>query len=319
MYGILKTLNELIQRLVKYFRDHGLKGILLFTVKALALLLWKAPSKPMLVKTRIGGFLMLVPGDKGISSELLRWRIHEPFLTSELFKRISKGMIVLDIGSNIGYYAVHEAMLVGSKGLVIAVEPQPHVYRALLASFKANGLKNYIAVKRALSKTGGSLEFTISSSSNLSRVCMDGIETTDVLERIIIETSSVDKLVKELKIQRLDLIRMDIEGYEEEIFEGAWDTIEKFKPIICMELHVPYLGFKKSIALLIKLMARGYRIQFAAPRQIDHYPLSSFPYAIYPGGNVKQQLIQIFGRPYMHEFIHALLIYRQPYENGHVR
>jgi FkbM family methyltransferase len=57
-------------------------------------------------------------------------------------------MVVLDVGSNVGYYAVYEAALVG---------PQPHVYKALLASIKANGLENVVAVRRAVSKASGSL------------------------------------------------------------------------------------------------------------------------------------------------------------------
>jgi hypothetical protein len=174
MMMALQTLQYFVQRLAKYFRDYGLRGILLFLVKAFSLSTAKPPKRPMLVKTRTGVSLMLVPGDKGISSELLRWRIHEPFFTSEFFRRISKGMIVLDIGSNIGYYAVHEAVLVGPKGLVIAVEPQPHVHRALLASFRANGLENYVAVRRALSRTKGSIEFIVSSFSNWSRVDVGG-------------------------------------------------------------------------------------------------------------------------------------------------
>ena len=275
-------------------------------VKVLDFLLCKPPLKPTLIRTKTGISLMLLPADKGISSELLRWRIHEPFFTSEILKRISKGGVILDIGSNIGYYAVHEAVLVGPKGLVIAVEPQPHVYKALLISFKTNGLKNYIAFKRAISNTRGSIELAISSLSNWSRVDVYGRDS-DVLKRIVVEASSVDELVNELGLQKLDLVRMDVEGYEEKILEGMQNTIERFRPIICMELHIPFLGLKRSVALLLRLMAKNYRIEFAAPRLIDHYPFSSLSYAIYPRGNTVQQLIQIFRRPYMHEVIHICL------------
>jgi hypothetical protein len=139
-----------------------------------------------------------------------------------------------------------------------------------------------------------------------------------MLKRIIVEASSVDGLVNELGLQRLDLVRMDVEGHEGEILEGAWNTIEKFRPTICMELHVSYLGLKKSIALLAKLMAKGYRIQFAAPRPIDYYPLSSISYTIYPRGDIRRQLIQVFGEPYMHEVIHICLSTNRPSENGDV-
>jgi len=260
---------------------------------------------------------MLVPGDRGISAELLRWGVHEPFFTYEFFRRISKGMVVLDIGSNIGYYAVHEAKLVGSKGLVVAVEPQPHVYKALLESFRANRLENYVAIRRALTKTKGFIEFIISPVSNRSRVHWSGGPPSDAHEKIIVvEASSVDELVRELKLKRLDLVRMDVEGYEEALLEGMQSTIEKFRPTIFMELHISILGPKKSITLLTNLMSRGYRIHFAAPRLIDHYPLSSLPYAIYPRGDVREQLTQVFGKPYMQEDVHLCLSVNGPRENG---
>ena len=314
----VRTLGWIVGRLARYLGDYGLRGILLFSGRALsALLSLKPPSKPMLIKVKIGGFLMLVPGDRGISAELLRWRVHEPFFTHEFFRRISKGMVVLDIGSNIGYYAVHEAKLVGPEGLVVAVEPQPHIYKALLESFRANGLENYVAIRKALTKTTGSTEFIISPVSNLSRVHWSGGLHSDAHEKIIVvEASSVDELVTELKLKRLDLVRMDVEGHEEAILEGMQSTIEKFKPTICMELHVSILGLKKSITLLANLMSRGYRIHFAAPRLIDHYPLSSLPYAIYPKGGVREQLTQVFGKPYMHEYIHVCLCVSGPRENG---
>jgi FkbM family methyltransferase len=246
----------------------------------------------MLVKTKTGVFLMLVPGDKGISSELLRWRIHEPFFTSKLLRTVPRGGIVLDIGSNIGYYAVHEAMLVGPEGMVIAVEPQPHVYKALLASFRANGIKNYIAVRKALSSKSGSTEFIVSNFSNWSRIA-EGGEAVDMY-KINVKVSSVDELMNELGLQKLDLVRMDVEGHEEEILEGMRSTIKRFRPIIFMELHISCLGLEKSIKLLARLCQRGYRIQFAAPRLIDYYPFSRFTDAIYPRGDIRQQLKQIF-------------------------
>jgi FkbM family methyltransferase len=259
---------------------------------------------------------MLAPGDRGLSAELLRWRIHEPFFTSQFFRRICKGMIVLDIGSNIGYYAVHEAIIVGSEGYVIAVEPHPHVYKALLASFKANGLKNYRAIRKALTRTTGPTEFIIRPASDLSRVYLPGGPLSAHGKIIVVDACSVDELVGELNLKRVDLVRMDVEGHEEEILEGAWNTIERFRPIICMELHVSILGLKKSIDLLARLVTRGYRIQFAAPGPVDCYPISSLPYAIYPRGDIREQLTQVFGKPYMQEDIHLCLTVNTPHGNG---
>jgi FkbM family methyltransferase len=304
--GALRALGWLVTRLAKYVRDYGLKGAILFSIKALAVLLCRPPSRPSLVRTRTGLLLMLLPGDRGISSELARWRVHEPFLTSWLARLVSKGMVVLDVGSNVGYYAVHEAALVGPRGLVVAVEPQPHAYKALLASIKANGLENVVAVRRAVSKASGSLEFAVSSFTNWSRVDVSA-GGADLIEKINVEAGTVDELVDELGLRRLDLVRMDVEGHEVEMIQGMRETIERFRPVICMELHVSYLGRERSIALLTGLMEKGYRILFAAPRLLYYYPLSSSSYAILPRGDAKQQILWVFEKPYMHEVIHICL------------
>ncbi len=68
-----------------------------------------------------------------------------------------------------------------------------------------------------------------------------------------------------------------------------------------------YTGFQKAVNLLARLMGIGYRIEFAAPRLIDNYPLSSAKYVVRPRGSAKQQLLQIFSKPYMREVIHICL------------
>jgi FkbM family methyltransferase len=158
----------------------------------------------------------------------------------------------------------------------VAVEPQPHAYKALLASLKANGFKNVVAVRKAISSALGSLKFAISSFSNWSRVNVSK-RKDDIVEEIDVETSTVDVLVSELGLRRLDLVRMDLEGYEEEVIRGMREAIDKFRPAICMELHICYFGLERSIALLAGLMKMGYRILFAAPRLFDFYPSRLLP------------------------------------------
>jgi hypothetical protein len=54
-------------------------------------------------------------------------------------------------------------------------------------------------------------------------------------------------------------------------------------------------------------MKKGYRMLFVAPRLLDYHPLSSSPYAVYPKGDARQQLLEVFEKPYMHEVIHVCL------------
>ena len=75
--------------------------------------------------------LATMPNDKGISSELVMYGIHEPLTTAIISSEVKDGMTCLDIGSNIGYFAFLENKLAGKKGSVIAIEPSPLIFEIL--------------------------------------------------------------------------------------------------------------------------------------------------------------------------------------------
>ena len=79
----------------------------------------------------------LHPHDPGISRELAIYHIHEPNATRLFRNHIEKGMYEVDIGSNLGYYALLAATLVGPKGKVLAIEPEPRNYELLPSIYKA--------------------------------------------------------------------------------------------------------------------------------------------------------------------------------------
>ena len=86
---------------------------------------------------QVNGYkLSVIPNDTGISSELLMFKTHEPLTTKLISKKLTSGMICLDIGSNIGYYALLEHKLVGKEGKVIAIEPSPLNFQYLQKNIK---------------------------------------------------------------------------------------------------------------------------------------------------------------------------------------
>jgi len=83
----------LLTRYVNYLRWYGLEGSLLFLAKALYLVLHRVPRRVRLVSVREGYSVLAVPGDLGISSELLSWGSHEPFFTRLLLERLGRGWL----------------------------------------------------------------------------------------------------------------------------------------------------------------------------------------------------------------------------------
>jgi hypothetical protein len=89
--------------------------------------------------TKVHGLKYYVhPHDPGISRELTVYHIHEPNATGLFRNHVKEGMHVVDIGSNLGYYALLAATLVGPKGRILAIEPEPQNYELLTMNITVN-------------------------------------------------------------------------------------------------------------------------------------------------------------------------------------
>ena len=71
---------------------------------------------------------------------------------------------------------------------------------------------------------------------------------------------------------KLDFLRMDVEGYEAKIISGGRCTIERFKPILCIEIHTSRFNPKGTVDLLLSLKNLGYDAKYCVPRELD-FPL----------------------------------------------
>ena len=207
--------------------------------------------------------LATMPNDKGISSELIMHGIHEPLTTTIMNNEIKDGMICLDIGSNIGYFAFLENKLVGKKGTVIAIEPSPIIFKILKNNATLQKNSNIELFNFACGNENGEVNFCTSDSSNLSRIENLQISHNDNIINISkIEMKTVDSFLKNKKLDRLNFVRFDTEGFEFKIYQGMQDTIKKFKPILFFEFHKAFLGLEKTLEFLKILQNDGYEIKY---------------------------------------------------------
>lgn len=261
-------LNEWVGYFIK---QHGvlntLKGIFLYHYRILKLLKIDVSKEHHVVINECP--LILIPNDKGISEELLLFKTHEPFSTKALRSELNEGMVCLDIGANLGYYATMESKAVGGSGHVIAIEPSPTNFSYLKRNMELQKTSNYELFNFAVGDKDGSVNFLISKKSNLSKVVSEEEKIPDGCEIINIPLTTLDKFVYEKQLNRLDLIRMDVEGYELQILEGAKQIIKKFKPMMQIEIHTKILGKQNLKKVLLDLKNFGYEIKFFIAREID--------------------------------------------------
>ena len=225
-------------------------------------------SKPQIVNVN-GYKLNIVPNDVGISSELLVFKVHEPLTTKLISKLLKKGMVCLDIGSNIGYYALLEHKIVGNEGKVIAIEPSPANYNTLKENVKLQNSANIENYNFAAGNKNGITKFVIDKRSNGCMTVPEGEEPIIPGEIIEVPIKKIDDFVDEIKLSQLDFLRMDVEGYEQYVFEGMNKTLEKFKPMIQIEIHASIMGTETTIKLLETLKKQGYDILYYIPRDVD--------------------------------------------------
>jgi len=118
----------------------------------------------------------------------------------------------------------------------------------------------------------GKVNFATSNKSNLSKV-LDTETVFEYNDKVIhedkITQKTVDSFLEEKKVNRIDLVRMDTEGYEYKILQGMKRTISKFKPLICFELHRNVLGKEKTETILNFLKNQGYEAKYYLPRILD--------------------------------------------------
>lgn len=216
------------------------------------------------VKRRIYHYSMwLDAADPGISRTLLLFGKRELDHKIMLEEALKPGMTVLDIGANIGYYALMEATLVSPNGKVIAVEPSPNNVELLKKNVQLNHRDNTILVRPgAVSNTTESRPFYLASASNLNTFHNSGSTQAYLTgETVDVTMHTVNQLQQEHG--KIDLIRMDVEGHEVEIFNGMLPGIQsgELSPMIIFETHNSQYNEEHDMeAPLNALFDAGYQV-----------------------------------------------------------
>jgi len=176
-----------------------------------------------------------VKEDMGISYDLFRIGFREPFATKAFHEELSRGDVVVDIGANIGYYVLLEAMLVGKEGRVYAIEPVPQNVDLLKKNIKLNNYSNVEVFQLAIGNENKKDLIYLSSKRNCGSMIKKAVMST-YKDEMLVKVVSLDKFLENKPFP--DLIRMDVEGYEIKIIRGMKKILESNKPLkIFVEIH----------------------------------------------------------------------------------
>ena len=175
---------------------------------------------------------------------------YEPERQAEFARLIRKGDVVLDVGANVGFYSLLGAVLAGREGRVIAFEPVGENVAHLRRHLSLNELEDRVEV----------IEAAVANRPGLRRFTTGEYRATGKLDGggdIEIPAVSLDDMMDEGRLSRVDFIKIDVEGAELEVLEGAMEMLKRFRPRLVVELHNPEMD-RRCPELLRKL---GYRIE----------------------------------------------------------
>ena len=187
---------------------------------------------------KVNNYPMILNFDEeGLSKHLMIHRKREISETETIKKTAKPGMCILEIGANIGYYTVLMGKLVGSAGKIYAYEPYPPSVDILARNVKLNNLTDIVEVHNsAVSSENAAQKLYLGKASNVHS--LTNLKTdNDNANYIEVKTKDIKEILTDTN-RKIDLIRMDIEGHERELFNTLSKDISPFLPNqIFFEIH----------------------------------------------------------------------------------
>lgn len=162
------------------------------------------------------------------------------------------GDVVFDLGAGIGAEALLFSRLVGPTGRVVSVEAHPRTYRRLVDLCRANGLDNVTPLQLAISGTDGEVSLADLEVHLQNRVVSDGA--------IRVPARRIDTIAAELGIDRIDLLKMNIEGAERDAVRGLGALVERTHNVVisCHDFLSDELRTKEEVRAF--LVEHGFEV-----------------------------------------------------------
>jgi FkbM family methyltransferase len=166
---------------------------------------------------------------------------------------IRPGCVVADVGANIGSHTLLYSQLVGAEGRILAFEPQPKIFHMLCANLALNAVGNVTTYQAGVGQEIGTMR--VSTPIEDKRVNFGGIslgdEGTEVVSIVTLDS---------LKLDRLDFVKVDVEGMEEAVIRGGAETLKRLKPKLYIENDGGEAKIEASASLIGTIRALGYRL-----------------------------------------------------------
>lgn len=201
-------------------------------------------------------FLIIIDPKNGYIDECIflnkEWESH---IARKIINELSINSVFVDVGANIGYFSLIAAKIVGPSGKVFSFEPLKRLVKQFSESADLNEFKCITIFTKAVGEQVG--EAVIGTSvQNIGGSSLVSYDSQQNNERVIVTT-----LDSELShLDKIDLIKIDVEGFEYSVLLGAAKIIQKFKPKILLEFSPSFYKNNEGSEILKLLENFDYKI-----------------------------------------------------------
>ena len=188
----------------------------------------------------------------------------EKDVKQEFLQNINTGDTIIDVGAHIGEYTLLGAKLVGDKGFVISVEPDHDSVISLKENIILNNFKNYLILEKAVGEKIETKSLYKVNEEDVYGYLDPFVENKKLKKYSEIEVTTIDDIVLSNNLNIINLLKIDVEGFEYEVLLGCNDALKKNKiKKIIIELHPSYLQSKGDNEELIHtfLKEHGFEIK----------------------------------------------------------
>lgn len=266
---ILRRISTLLSR--PDFRRNPLRAIYR---RLFWRLRWKYTQSPWVLHLHRSDYL--ITPKSGAGALIYYQGCSEPATTQFLCHFLKEGMVFVDVGAHIGEYVILASRRVGMAGEVHAFEPQPQLAELLARSLELNGIANCVLNRAAALNIDGTVELEI--PNELSRaVVRVGPERRRAVgaSKLVVPSIRLDTYrAQRISNRRVDLIKIDVEGAELLVLQGAYEVLQQ-GPVIVLEYaehNMRSFGYDGAtlLAFLQRLGYHAFEFRVAGGHPILH-------------------------------------------------
>lgn len=161
--------------------------------------------------------------------------LHEPEVVSWLQDNCMPGMKAVDVGAHVGYISLLLAKLVGGSGHVYSFEPVSDLFKSIQLGVELNNLSHVTVVNKVVSSEIGFV--TLNMLPQIRAASHSAMRKFQSSAEVEFPAISLDHYFEAINWPHIDIVKIDVEGFELAVIQGMRTLLEKFSPFLVLEIH----------------------------------------------------------------------------------